>query len=373
MVRVLLAVPLLLPVVGAEERVVLHRGHEGVARGDGVKDRQTGGLAHRVRVRWQLGALEDDRAELGVGLHGVEGELHDVRRGRREVNPVPHVDGMAEPGHGQAVDDDEALVLEGDAARLIDLRAHGIEVGFVGREDGDLLVLGVGGGDSGRRAQRRHEDRLLGVLAGLVLEVEEETAVGGDCARGRARREPSARSRRKPRTARHVLVLVEILDRLHEALHDVVRQGSPRLRDGVLAHCEGQARDNAVENIVRVGPGVVDVAQGRRVLVVQPDDAEGRRRLLGLCGEAASAQVLGGQRASQSEGAEHARIAGAGCEVSGTRHRGERECVSSGGFDGKCSGCEHSGHVQEEARICVRTEMSSNTENPSEPKARHKL
>ena len=107
-----------------------------------------------------------------------------------------------------------------------------------------------------------------------------------------------ARSRREPRTAGHVLILVEILDRLHESLHDVIRQGS---RVGVLAHPEGQTWDRAVEHIVRVGLGGVDVARGRRVVVVQPHDAEARGGLLGLRGAAASAQVLDGQRAGQSE------------------------------------------------------------------------
>mmetsp|Transcript_48025 Transcript_48025/g.115414 ORF Transcript_48025/g.115414 Transcript_48025/m.115414 type:complete len:295 (+) Transcript_48025:27-911(+) len=241
LVLVLLAVPVLLPVVGAEARVVLHRGDEGVARGDGVKDRQTGGRAQRVRVRRQLGALQDDRAERRVGLHGVLGELDHVRRDRLPVDLEPLGDGLSEDGHVLAADDHEALVVGVDAALLLDQVAHGLERGGVGREDGDQLVLGVGGGDSGRRAQRRHEDWLLGVLAGLGLEVEEITAVGGD--------------------ARHVLLLVEKLDRIHEALHDVVRQGSPRLRDGVLAGFKPEARDSAEEHRVRVGPGIVDVAR----------------------------------------------------------------------------------------------------------------
>mmetsp|Transcript_5673 Transcript_5673/g.14028 ORF Transcript_5673/g.14028 Transcript_5673/m.14028 type:complete len:339 (+) Transcript_5673:195-1211(+) len=294
LVVVLHAVPLFLPVVLAEARVVLHRGDEGVARGDGVEDRQAGGRAHRVRVGRQLGALEDERAQLGVLLDGLLGELDDVRGGRLPVDLPPLCDGLAEDGHVLAADDHEAVVVGVDAALLLDRGAHRLERVAVGGEDGDELVLGVGGGDGGRRAQRRHEDRLLGVLARLVLQVEEEAAVGGD--------------------ARDVLLLVEVLDGIDEALHHVWRQGLPRHRDGVLAHLEGQSRDRAVVHIVRVGVGAVDVARGRGVVVIQSNYAKARGgSLLGLGSAAGSAQVLDGERAGQSEGAKHACVRIARC------------------------------------------------------------
>eukprot|EP00964_Phaeocystis_antarctica_P005563 scaffold3038_cov69-Phaeocystis_antarctica.AAC.1 len=140
------------------------------------------------------------------GSSGLLGELHDVRRGLHGVNLVPLVDGVAEIFNVPAVDDDEALVLGVDAALLLDQVAHGLELRLVGCEDGDELVLGVGGGDSGRRAQRRHEDWLLGVLAGLVLEVEEITAVAGDCARGEGRGVRGARQERERERAQAAAV-----------------------------------------------------------------------------------------------------------------------------------------------------------------------
>eukprot|EP00964_Phaeocystis_antarctica_P054271 scaffold31869_cov62-Phaeocystis_antarctica.AAC.1 len=132
-------------------------------------------MAHRVRVRRQLGALEDDRAELMICLaimiflHDLLGERDHERRDLLHVDLEPFFDLDAEAIHFGAIDDDEALLAHVDAALLLDQREHAREGCRVGGEDGDELVPIEEVGDTGRLAQRRHEDRLLGVLAGLFL------------------------------------------------------------------------------------------------------------------------------------------------------------------------------------------------------------
>jgi len=212
-----------LPVLLAESLVVKVAAHEEVAVGDGVVNGQAGSMAHGIGVGRQLSALEKEGARVG--------ELRELFLAQCDHAGLDRlrVDLLAE-GHSLeardvlGADDPVAGILGVHTALIANEVLHGLEGRAVSSHDDDLLVLGVGAGDSGKLCEGRHEDRNVGPFASLLLEPHHEAAVTSD--------------------ALHLLLVDQPVDGLVELFFDFGSHGV------LLAHAEGQAGHNPVEYII---------------------------------------------------------------------------------------------------------------------------
>mmetsp|Transcript_126341 Transcript_126341/g.299957 ORF Transcript_126341/g.299957 Transcript_126341/m.299957 type:complete len:312 (+) Transcript_126341:54-989(+) len=252
LVGVLDAIPVQLPLVEAEPRIVPTAGDKEVGVGDSIKNRQRRLGAQGVRVGRQLGALQANGADGGVLLQDLLHHVHDSRGHILNVNLLALRHGV-KARHVLAAHDHEAGVVHVKAALLQQGVLLRLQRLVVGSQNQHLVVFVKGQGDHRALHHRAHEDRHRGDLAGQWLESHHEAAVPGD--------------------AGHAFAL-QPLDAVNELLLDVFRHLA------FLRHREGEARNHTEEHVVIVAPRAVDVPGRGRVVVIQADDPQHRMLLL---------------------------------------------------------------------------------------------
>mmetsp|Transcript_31368 Transcript_31368/g.68692 ORF Transcript_31368/g.68692 Transcript_31368/m.68692 type:complete len:328 (-) Transcript_31368:374-1357(-) len=295
------AIPIFHPVVETKALVVPRSGNKVVAARDGVEHWQASRGTNSIRVWGQLRALHQEGPDIRVLPKQVDALRHDSWLHLHGVDLLA-ISNRLETRNILTADDEEAILFRIDPALFLDQVAHWHEGFIVGRQNGDHFILVEGTCDRGQLRQGRHEHWLRSYPSRKLLEVHHESAVPSDAIDS---------TRTKP------------LDGVSElALH--VRRHLAR-----LAHLEGEAWNDAVEDIVREGVGRVNVAGRRRVVVVQPNNAKrGRGSLLVQwihLGRGSHRDFLHRRRRRLSL-VQHHLTAGRHCALSPLQQRGSPPC-----------------------------------------------
>lgn len=147
LVCVLYAVPFVLPALLAESLVVLEGAYEEVAVGDGVEDGEAGGVAHRIGVRRQFGALHEESSSLRELLECLLCLSNDTGLDLLSVDFLSQRD-CFEARHIIAADNVVTGILRVNTALVADQFSHWLKSLTVSCHDDDLFVCSEGTGDA---------------------------------------------------------------------------------------------------------------------------------------------------------------------------------------------------------------------------------
>mmetsp|Transcript_126340 Transcript_126340/g.299952 ORF Transcript_126340/g.299952 Transcript_126340/m.299952 type:complete len:276 (+) Transcript_126340:56-883(+) len=241
----LLAIPIQLPLVEAKPRIVLPRRQEEVSVGDGIEDGELGFVAQGVGIGRQLCALEQNGTDRCVLLEDLLDHIDNARLHVVDVDLLTFCNRVEARNILAALDHEAGIVnVETTAGqkRLL-LRLQRV---IIRGENQHLVVLVESNGDHRALHHRAHETRHTGHLTCQRLERHHETTVTRDAA------------------AAFVFQPLHGFDEL--LLH--IRRQFARLR-----HLKREARNHTEENIVVVAARMIDVALGRRIVVVQAQNS----------------------------------------------------------------------------------------------------
>ena len=141
-VVILLSVPLVLPALLTEARVVLTAGNEEVTVGDGVENWEARGGSNRIGVGRQLRALQKEAASVGVLLECVLSCFDHARLHLDSVDLVAEGNGL-EAWNVFATDDVVAGLLGIHTTLVSNQVTHRLESFAISSHDDNLFVFSV--------------------------------------------------------------------------------------------------------------------------------------------------------------------------------------------------------------------------------------